>query len=331
MKEKYNKTNIILLGVMILCTLLNLFAYFGLGHFSGWIHITVITCSILALIVSVLLFIFRKFGWFRLFFIGIILVTFFTWGYELLVFCGYQEIFESVDAMKQFIQSTGAWGMVVFMLIQFLQVVILPIPSMITTITGAILFGPTTAMILSLVAIIIGSYVAFFIGRVLGEKVVSWMIGKEMCEKYSKLLYEKGKYLFFLMMIFPIFPDDILCMIAGITTMSVRFFSVTIFISRPLAIIPTCYLGGGTIIPYYGWGLIVWGIIIVIVTILFILCYKYQAQIEKFVIRISEKLSKGKKCDSSENDKTPVVENKSDDAEEQSKINNKIYNEDEKN
>ena len=212
--------------------------------------------------------------------------------YGLCIILGYEEIFSNIESMQEYIRSTGAWGMVVFMLIQFLQATFIPIPGMITTIAGAVLFGPTTAMILSLIAILLASFVSFFIGRYLGEKVVVWMIGKESCEKYSKLLYEKGKYLFFLMQVFPFFPDDILCIVAGMTTMSLRFFTITMLIARPLAIIPTCYLGGGTIIPYSGWGLIVWGILIVFMIVLFILSYKYQNKIEQFVFKLTSKMSK---------------------------------------
>ena len=220
-------------------------------------------------------------------------------------------MFSSTESIKAFIQSAGAWGIVVFFVIQFLQVVILPIPAALTTIAGALIFGPTTAMLVSLSAILLGSFVAFFIGRYLGEKVVVWIIGKEACEKYSKLLYEKGKYLFFLMMLFPFFPDDILCMIAGMTTMSLKFFTITVLIARPLAIIPTCYLGGGSIIPYSGWGLVVWGILIVLMVVLIFLSYKYQDKIEKFVLKMSDKISRKSKQQSqkTEKEKNDVIEN----------------------
>lgn len=295
--KAYGISNIVLILISAILTGLNLFAYFELFNVKEGLKICLIVCCCLAFIIMLFLFMFKVFSLYRLIFICLALLSFFTWGYQLIVFLGYAEIFESVEAMQEFISKTGAWGIAVFMLIQFLQVVILPIPAMITTIAGAVLFGPTTAMILSIVSIIIASYVAFFMGRFFGEKVVSWIIGKEACDKYSKLLYDKGKYLFFLMMLFPFFPDDILCMVAGMTTMSLRFFTLTIFITRPIAIIPTCYLGGGTIIPYYGWGLIVWGILILIMATLFVLSYKYQSKIESFVTKLSQKFSKNSKND----------------------------------
>ncbi len=297
MQSKFSTSNIIILIVSLLILAANLFAYFYLFEIAEWLNICFIVGTFIVAIVITIFFALKKFALFRLTFLLTIFLAIFTWAYQTIVWLGYAEMFKSIEAIQELIAQTGAWGIAVFMLIQFLQVVILPIPSAITTVAGAIMFGPTLAMILSLISILIASYVAFFIGRFLGEKVVSFLIGKELCEKYSKLLYDKGKYLFFLMMLFPFFPDDILCMVAGMTTMKLSFFTFTMLISRPLAIIPTCYLGGGTIIPYSGWGLIVWGILIIIMIVLFILSYKYQAQIEKWVTNIASKITKKKNKD----------------------------------
>jgi len=60
------------------------------------------------------------------------------------------------------------------------------------------------------------------------------------------------------MLLFPMFPDDILCMVAGITDMSYKFFIVTVALTRPVMIAATCFLGSGEIIPFTGWGIPVW-------------------------------------------------------------------------
>jgi len=293
-KSSQNKSDTILLIVSVVFVILNLLVYTKLSNITKWLNITLILSNLVLIIVMFILFSLESKEWFRTIFITLVIITIITWMYQIIVFLGYEQIFSSVESMQNFIKSTGAWGIVVFMLIQFAQATFVPIPAMITTIAGSIIFGPTIAMISSLCAILLASVVSFFVGRLLGEKVVGWIIGKEACEKYSKLLYEKGKYVFFLMQVFPFFPDDILCLVAGMTKMSFRFFFITMLIARPLAIIPTCYLGGGTIIPYSGWGLIVWGILIVLMIVLFMLSYKYQNKIEQFVVRVSQKFSRKK-------------------------------------
>ena len=288
------KSDLIILIVSCILTILNMLIYTKLANITKWLNLTLILTSILLIILMFLFFSFEKTSYFRTCFLILCIISFITYIYALCVILGYEHIFSSVSSMQEFIKSTGAWGMIVFVLIQFLQATIVPIPAMITTIAGAVLFGPTTAMILSLIGILLASFVSFFVGRVFGAKVVSWIIGDENYQKYSNLLYDKGKYTFFLMQVFPFFPDDILCLIAGTTKMSLKFFTITMLIARPLAIIPTCYLGGGTIIPYSGWGLIVWGFLIVFMIAMFILSYKYQDKIEKFVTHLSKKFTKNK-------------------------------------
>ncbi|MBR7091039.1 MAG: hypothetical protein IKC79_01135, partial [Clostridia bacterium] len=55
-----------------------------------------------------------------------------------------------------------------------------------------------------------------------------------------------------------------------------------------------CYLGSGEIIPFHGWGLIVWGIFIVAMAILFICSYKYQEKIEDFLGKLANKFKSKK-------------------------------------
>lgn len=218
------------------------------------------------------------------FIIGAILVL----GYFALRWTGLWENVNSVDKIKNFILSFGFYGRLAFVVLQFLQVSIIPIPSAILTIAGAIIYGPFEATLLSLAGILLGSFVAFLIGRTFGKRIVNFMVGKETCDKWRKGL-GKAKYSFLVMMLLPFFPDDVLCLVAGMTDMSWDFFAVCQFIARPINIVVTCYVGSGEIIPYHGWGLVVWGIIIVAVGIILFLTTKYKEKIENFILKLTKK------------------------------------------
>ncbi len=187
-------TNIIVLILSTIFCVVDIFFYVFLFDVATWLYVCLLVLNSLLIVLCFVFFFLHKISLLRTLFVISTCVFVFSLGYQIFVWLGYKDVFSSVDSLKQFIQSTGVWGIAVFFLIQFLQVVILPIPGAITTIAGAIIFGPTTAMFVSLGAVLLGSFVAFFIGRYLGEKVVIWIVGKETCEKYSKMLYEKGKY-----------------------------------------------------------------------------------------------------------------------------------------
>ena len=89
-----------------------------------------------------------------------------------------------------------------------------------------------------------------------------------------------GKYLFFLMMMFPLFPDDILCAVAGVTNMSFNFFFWTNVLARGLGIACTVFFGSGAVIPFTGWGLLVWGIIFILIASLFYISIRYKEKID---------------------------------------------------
>ena len=213
--------------------------------------------------------------------IAIILVVC-TLAYFILVWTGAWEYINSVDKIRNLILSLGFWGRFAFVMLQFLQVTFLPLPSTVTTLAGVLIYGPLQTALLSLAGVVLGSVFAFFLGRMFGRKLVEFMVGKETCEKWVKFL-TNAKYSFFVMMVLPVFPDDVLCIVAGLTNMSWTFFVVTNLIARPIGIFMTCYLGSGHLIPYHGWGLVVWAIIVVLVGILLFLSFKYQSKIEAFL------------------------------------------------
>lgn len=221
-------------------------------------------------------------------FAGLILGIYFALKYT-----GTLEKLQSLEDVKNLILSGGNYSLIIFVVIQFLQVTFLPIPAFLTTVAGALIFGPFKTFVLSFVSILIGSLFAFWLGRKFGKKILVWIAGKEDANKWTKKL-TNGKYAFFLMMLFPAFPDDLLCIAAGVTNMSLRFFTITNLITRPIGILCICYLGSGTLLPYEGYYLIVWAFIWITLITLFILSIKYQAKIEEFVDKFNNKIGKNK-------------------------------------
>ncbi len=199
---------------------------------------------------------------------------------------------DSIEKLKEIIISGGVYSYAIFFALQFLQTTFLPIPAMVTTIAGTLVFGPYITCIISIVSVILASIFSFFLGRKVGRKLIVWVAGEETTEKWQKKL-DKGKFVFFVMMLLPVFPDDILCLLVGATTtMSYKFFIITNLITRPIAIVTTCFFGSGYIIPFSGWGIPVWIGLIIIIGVIFYLSFKYQEKIEGFIYKISHKITK---------------------------------------
>ena len=200
---------------------------------------------------------------------------------------------DSAEELKEIILKGGAYSYLIFFVIQFLQVCLVPIPAIITTLAGTMVFGPWITSLISIIAVISASVFSFFLGKKIGRKLVVWVAGEEETKKWEEKI-NRGKYVFFLMMLFPFFPDDILCLVAGATGMTYKFFIITNIITRPIGIISTCFLGSGQLIPFSGWGIPVWIVLIILGAILFYLSFKFQPQIENFVLKLAGKMDKNK-------------------------------------
>lgn len=223
-------------------------------------------------------------------FLKILLVVFVTTvfvvgGYLILLYTGVWEKLNSVEKLKNFILDQGIWGRVFFVFLQFIQVAFLPIPSPLVVVAGSLIYGPFQSSLLSLAGILLGSAVAFAIGRMFGKKVVSFMVGKENQKKWSSYL-NNAKYSFVLMMLLPLFPDDVLCMVAGLTDMSWTFFMITQLVTRTIGIFTMSFLSVGDIIPFSGWGIYVWILIALFALFSIYFSVKYNKEIEKFIYKV---------------------------------------------
>lgn len=193
---------------------------------------------------------------------------------------GFFEIISNEQSLKVYLEKSGAWMSLFFILLQYFQVVLLPIPGIVSTLAGVALFGPLKALIFSLIGILLGSFTAFFIGRKLGNKAVSWLVGKDTLQEWQKKLKGKDNFVLSLMFLLPMFPDDILCFIAGLSSMSEKYFSSMIVVTRILAVTVNCY--SINLIPLNTWwGLLIWGILLAGLIAAFIWIYKNLDKIQE--------------------------------------------------
>lgn len=218
----------------------------------------------------------------RLFFTATIFLAVVIAGYLLIKVTGLWQKINSIQKIKIIVEKGGIFSFIIFIVFQILQTTVLQIPAIFVTIAGTLVFGRWTTFILSYIAVMIGSVIMFWIGRKAGRKFLNWLVGKEEADVWIKRM-SNGKYLFFLMMLFPLFPDDILCVIAGLTNMSFGFFLVTNLIARGIGIACTVFFGSGAVIPFHGWGLVVWSVIILLIAGLFYVSVKYKHKIDEFV------------------------------------------------
>ena len=102
-------------------------------------------------------------------------------------------------------------------------------------------------------------------------------------DKGLELVKGKDKVILTFMFLFPFFPDDVLCFVAGLSSMSVPYYIVMITITRIINIVVSAYSVNGSIIPYNTWwGILLWIAVFILVAALCYVIYKHGDKIENF-------------------------------------------------
>lgn len=141
-----------------------------------------------------------------------------------------------VNTLQQIIQQCGAWGWVIFLLLQVVTTTLLcfvPATSMVFITVGVILFGATwQSFLLCFTGVLISSICMDLIGRFGGSKLIIKLIGEKSYNDAISLLETKGIVYVPIMYLLPIFPDDAICMCVGALKMKWWVHYIEILLCR---------------------------------------------------------------------------------------------------
>lgn len=154
------------------------------------------------------------------------------------------RLFTSPQRLRDWVAAWGIWAPAIFIALQTLQVIVFAIPGEVAQIAGGYLFGTWQGSLLSVAGILIGSVVSFFLARTLGRPFVAALIPAPQVEKIENLLSSRSaRVVFFLLFLIPGIPKDILCYVAGLTTMGFLFFVGASTLGRLPGIVGSAIIG----------------------------------------------------------------------------------------
>lgn len=147
-------------------------------------------------------------------------------------------IFTDQAKMKAYLANKQIIGPLIFVLIQIIQVVIPVIPGGVSLLGGVVFFGPLWGFIYNYVGICIGSIILFFLARYYGKPFILHLVSEKTYDKYMKWTKNQKKYNWFfaICIVAPMAPDDVLCMISGLTEMKVSTYVWIILLGKPWTI-----------------------------------------------------------------------------------------------
>ena len=158
-----------------------------------------------------------------------------------------QPLIQFVDEPEKFrawVDQSGIWGMVAFVLMTVFQVIIAFVPGEPFEIGAGYAFGAVWGTLLCIIGITIGSLIVFWLVRKFGIKLLEVFFTYEKIKSLKFLQNEKRLTLitFFLFFI-PGTPKDLLTYFVGLTNINLKSFLFIVAVARIPSVI-TSTIGG---------------------------------------------------------------------------------------
>ena len=154
------------------------------------------------------------------------------------------SFFSTQEEIRSFVLSFGFFAPLVFIMIQVLQVIITPFSHYLVGLVGGFVFGIWWGFLFNWIGRVIGTVIAFYLGKKYGRKIIRNVVKKDTLNKYD-YMFEKGAFLLFLAYFLPLFPDDELSYLAGISSMKSKIFIPLIMLGHLGGSLGLAYMGNG--------------------------------------------------------------------------------------
>lgn len=153
-------------------------------------------------------------------------------GETLDLFFHLERTMDRAAALRQRFLDYGWSAPFLYILLQVAQVVLAPIPGEATGALGGYFFGGWLGTLYSTIALTVGSWLAFFIGRVIGSFFPERLKGSGVYRDFNSLACEKDYLIPFLLFLFPGFPKDSLSYLLGMSRMPIKPFLFVAAVGR---------------------------------------------------------------------------------------------------
>lgn len=171
------------------------------------------------------------------------IVAYLTW--DIVAKGPLMRLLTNRDEMITRVESWGVFAPLLYIVLQVIQTVVAPIPGQVVGSIGGFLFG-SWGILWTTIGTLLGCYIVFKISRRFGRPFLEKIFKKSAIERFDFIINSRSAALIlFLIYLLPGFPDDLICYIAGLTSLSIRKLMLILILGRLPVIIVTNYFGAG--------------------------------------------------------------------------------------
>lgn len=213
---------------------------------------------------------------------GLIALTSLLWRWRELLW----TFFSHREYMQRWVVSLGPWGPLVSIALGVVQVLLAPIPGQFVGLLNGYLYGPGLGTLYSMIALLLGTTLAMMLARQFGRPLVERLIPPEKLRRWDQVIDRRGPLFLFLIFLVPVFPDDIICFLIGLSSLDLPQMIVLTVLGRLPGVFVSCWVGA------YAMGLPWWALIPLVggVVALAWTFWRYQEAVENWMAHLAHQL-----------------------------------------
>ena len=166
--------------------------------------------------------------------------------------------FSDLDAVIESIRGYGLWGPAILFLLFILQAFLAFIPGQALMISSGIIYGFAGGFFLTWTSLVIGGQIAFWLSRKFGRPFAEKWIAPDTLNRWDKSAAGQGMAFYVIALVMPFVPNDAMCYVAGLGSISFKRFLLANMLGRGIASLLTATVGANLIeIPALIWVFIV--------------------------------------------------------------------------
>lgn len=166
--------------------------------------------------------------------------------------------FSDLDAVIESIRGYGLRGPAILFLLFILQAFLAFIPGQALMISSGIIYGFAGGFFLTWTSLVIGGQIAFWLSRKFGRPFAEKWIAPDTLNRWDKSAAGQGVAFYVIALVMPFVPNDAMCYVAGLGSMSFKRFLLANMLGRGIASLLTVTVGANLIeVPALIWVFIV--------------------------------------------------------------------------
>jgi len=166
--------------------------------------------------------------------------------------------FGSREAITTSMEHAGLWGPLILFILFVLQVFLAFIPGQALMVASGYLYGFWGGFLLSWLSLVMGGEIAYVLARNYGRPFAEKWISPAVLERWNKAAAGQGIGFYTISLVMPLVPNDAMCYVAGLGTISRIRFSIANLLGRGMACLITSALGAfGGHLSWQAWALLI--------------------------------------------------------------------------